>query len=217
MTVMSTCHTFRLTCHPFLLTCHTFLLTCHTFLLTCRTFLMTCHTFLLSCHTFLSTCHTFSVDLSYLSVDLLHLFVDLLHLFSRLVVPLCWLVSPFWFTCKADIKWVFMLTDSDLCWLRWLEFSRGIRGSRNITKLQREFCERFMLFPAFYACSELSLAAAATKAYACCDKTFLTTNICRDKDNFVATNTSFVATKVCLSRQTRVCFCRDKNILSRQA
>ena len=74
----------------------------------------------------------------------------------------------------------------------------------------------FMLFPAFYACSELSLAAAATKAYACCDKTFLTTNICRDKDNFVATNTSLVATKVCLSRQTRVCFCRNKNILSRQ-
>ena len=107
-----------------------------------------------------------------------------------------------------------MLTDSQLCWLRWLEFSRGIQGSRNITKLEREFCQCFMLFPAFYVCSLLSLAAAATSAtntYACCDKTFFTTNVCRDKDKFVATNTSSVATKL-----FRVCFCRDKNILSRQ-
>ena len=98
-----------------------------------------------------------------------------------------------------------MLTDSQHCWLRWLEFSRGIRGSRNITNLEREFCQCFMLFPSFYVCSVLSMAAAATNAtntYACCDKTFFTTNICCDKDN-----TSSVATKV-----FRVCFCRDKNI-----
>ena len=55
------------------------------------------------------------------------------------------------------------------------------------------------------------------------NKTFVTTNICRDKHNFVMTinffattsilllrqNTSFVMTKVCLSRQK---FCHDKHV-----
>ena len=101
-----------------------------------------------------------------------------------------------------------MLTDSQHCWLRWLEFSRGIRGNRNITKLEREFCECFMLFPAFYVCSLLSLAAAATNAtdmYACCDKTF--------------SRQTFVATKIILSRQTRLLLrqknaCRDKHVFA---
>ena len=63
-----------------------------------------------------------------------------------------------------------------------------------------------MLFPAFYVCSLLSLAAAATNAtdmYACCDKTF--------------SRQTFVATKIILFRQTRLLLrqkyaCRDKHV-----
>ena len=52
--------------------------------------------------------------------------------------------------------------------------------------------------------------------YACCDKTFVVTNICRNK-TFVVTNIcsdkyNFVTTSLILLWQT--CVCRDKNILS---
>ena len=54
---------------------------------------------------------------------------------------------------------------------------------------------------------KVSLAGAATSSIFCCDKTFVTANISRDKSMLVEKKHNFVSTNV-LSRQAY--FCRDK-------